>query len=48
MFKFSSQSPSGKKKITITDSQTLWSGERKIISKSMFGFEVEGEKKKNT
>ena len=45
MFKFSSQSPSGKK-IIITDSQALWSGERKIISKSMFGFEVEGEKKK--
>ena len=34
MFKFNSQSP------IIKDSQTLWSGERKIISKSMFSFEV--------
>ena len=41
MFKFNSQSP------IIKDSQTLWSGERerKIISKSMFGFEVEGEER---
>ena len=54
MFKFSSQSPfSAKKKkkehqnhIFTNRSQTLWGGGIKIISKSMFGFEVEEEKKK--